>query len=217
MTTKTPNAARRSEASRRAILTAAFELAGEIGYAKLTIEAIAARAGVGKQTIYRWWPSKGAVLFDAFLMLSEGQLPAGVGDGGEAEGEAAVGDTAAALPDTGDLEADLKAVLRATVAELADPRYDLPLRGLTSEIMHDADLAALYAERLHEPVQEMKRTRLRAARAAGQLDPDVDLDVAVELMWGPVLSRWLMRTAPLTEEFADSVVEAALRGLAPKA
>ncbi|GAB3885912.1 hypothetical protein GCM10027612_22110 [Microbispora bryophytorum subsp. camponoti] len=64
---------RRSETSRRAILTAAFELVGEVGYAKLSIEGIAARAGVGKQTIYRWWPSKGAVLFDAFLMLSEGR------------------------------------------------------------------------------------------------------------------------------------------------
>jgi AcrR family transcriptional regulator len=214
---KAPDSSRRSDRSRRAIYDAALALVGESGYRRTTIEGIAARAGVGKQTIYRWWPSKGAVLFDAFLMLSEGQLPAGAGGEAEPESEtAAAGGTAAALPDTGDLEADLKAVLRATVAELADPRYDLPLRGLTSEIMHDADLAALYAERLHEPVQEMKRTRLRAARAAGQLDPDVDLDVAVELMWGPVLSRWLMRTAPLTEEFADSVVEAALRGLAPK-
>ena len=62
---------RRNEASRRAILAAAFELVQEVGYAKLSIEGIAARAGVGKQTIYRWWPSKGAVLFDAFLMLSE--------------------------------------------------------------------------------------------------------------------------------------------------
>src|SRR5690606_13055468 len=83
----TPGSSRRSEASRRAILTAAFELAGEVGYAKLSIEGIAARAGVGKQTIYRWWPSKGAVLFDAILSLSEG--PEG-----------------SALPDTGDLEAD---------------------------------------------------------------------------------------------------------------
>src|SRR5688572_3560572 len=97
----TPNTARRNETSRRAILTAAFDLLQEVGYAKLSIEGVAARAGVGKQTIYRWWPSKGAVLFDAFLMLSEG-----------AEGEPPV------LPDTGDLEADLTVVLRATVVEL---------------------------------------------------------------------------------------------------
>src|SRR5690348_11960575 len=105
-----PDAGRRNEASRKAILTAAFDLVGEVGFAKLSIEAIAARAGVGKQTIYRWWPSKGTVLFDAFLMLSE---------------DHATGDPA--LPDTGDIEADLKTVLRATVDELNDARYDEPL------------------------------------------------------------------------------------------
>ncbi|MEV4089583.1 helix-turn-helix domain-containing protein, partial [Nonomuraea fuscirosea] len=82
---KQPNPARRSERSRQAILDAARELVSEVGYAKLTIEAIAARAGVGKQTIYRWWPSKGAVVLDAFLALSE----AGPG-------------RSMALPDTGD-------------------------------------------------------------------------------------------------------------------
>lgn len=68
--TKTPDATRRSDRSRRAILDAALTLVGEVGYNKLTIEAIAARAGVGKQTIYRWWPSKAAVLLDASLALA---------------------------------------------------------------------------------------------------------------------------------------------------
>ncbi|MBE1485372.1 AcrR family transcriptional regulator [Plantactinospora soyae] len=83
-----------------------------MGYAKLTIEGIAAAAGVGKQMIYRWWPSKGSLLFDAFLPLA--------GDGQDG--------ATAGLPDTGDLETDLKLVLRTTVAELNDPRYDLPMR-----------------------------------------------------------------------------------------
>lgn len=190
-----PNSARRSEASRRAILTAAFDLAGELGYAKLSIEAIAARAGVGKQTIYRWWPTKGAVLFDAFLMLSEGP-------DGDAE-----------LPDTGDIEADLKTVLRATVEELADPRIAEPMRALSTEIAHDPQLAALYAERLDEPVRELKRTRLRKAQEAGQLAADLDLDVAVDAIWGPLLNRWLLRTGPVTTAYTDAVVETALRGL----
>jgi len=116
----------RSDTSRRAILDAAFALVGDVGYAKLTMEGIAARAGVGKQTIYRWWPSKGAVLFDAFLALSE-----------DAEG-------VPALPDTGDLEADLKLVLRATVAELNDPRYDVPMRAMAAAIASDPALAAEY-------------------------------------------------------------------------
>ncbi|MFF0580193.1 TetR/AcrR family transcriptional regulator [Streptosporangium saharense] len=198
MTTRrqsTPNAARRSDASRRAILTAAFELVGEVGYAKLSIEGIAARAGVGKQTIYRWWPSKGAVLFDAFLVLGEG-----------ADGEAA-------LPDTGDLEADLKLVMRATVDELNDPRYDEPMRALSTEVSHDPDLAAVYRERLDGPMREIKKRRLETAQRAGQLAEDLDLDVAIDVLWGPLLNRWLQRTGPLTPEYADKLVETALNGL----
>ncbi|MDX6745043.1 TetR/AcrR family transcriptional regulator [Actinocorallia sp. A-T 12471] len=193
------NASRRSEASRRAILNAALELVNEVGYAKLSIEGIAARAGVGKQTIYRWWPSKGTVLFEAFLMLSE-----------DADGQAA------ALPDTGDLEADLKGVLRATVEELNDPRYDEPMRALNTAIAQDSVLAADYAQRLDGPMKEMKKKRLRSAQRAGQLAEDLDLDVAVDMVWGPVLNRWLQRSAPLTVEYADSVVATALRGLQPR-
>ncbi|MEU3455527.1 TetR/AcrR family transcriptional regulator [Micromonospora sp. NPDC006766] len=197
---KTPaNAARRKETSRRAILTAAFELVQEVGYAKLSIEGIAARAGVGKQTIYRWWPSKGTILFDAFLMLSEGS-----------DGEPA------ALPDTGDLEADLTAVLRATVAELNDPRYDQPMRALATEITHDPELAAAYAERLDGPMKELKRQRLRSAQQAGQIAEDIDLDVAVEMIWGPVQNRWLHRSGPLTADYASRVVTTALNGLRPR-
>ncbi|WP_062349711.1 TetR/AcrR family transcriptional regulator [Herbidospora yilanensis] len=193
---KAPDAARRNEAARRAILTAALDLAGEVGYARLNIEAIAARAGAGKQTIYRWWPSKGAVLFDALLMLAEGQ-----------------GDRPADLPDTGDLEADLKTVLRATVAELNEPRYSEPMRALAIEILLDPALAADFAERLDEPMRELKRRRLRRAQEAGQLGSGVDLDVAVDLLWGPLKNRWLHREGPLTAEFADAVVETALNGL----
>ncbi|MFC0116282.1 TetR/AcrR family transcriptional regulator [Kibdelosporangium aridum] len=196
----TPDASRRSETARRAILAAALDLVGEVGYAKLTIEGIAAAAGVGKQTIYRWWPSKGSLLFDAFLTLAT--------DGQE--------DQAAALPDTGDVMADLKMVLRATVAELNEPRYDQPMRALHTEIVHDPALAADYAKRLDEPMRELKKDRLRAAQRAGQLAEDVDLDVAVDMLFGPILNRWLQRTGPLTPEYADRVVETALRDLRPR-
>ncbi|GAB3151545.1 TetR/AcrR family transcriptional regulator [Micromonospora sonneratiae] len=193
-----PSSSRRSEASRQAILTAAFELVGEVGYAKLSIEGIAARAGVGKQTIYRWWPSKGAVLFDAFLALSAGP------------------DEQQGLPDTGDLEADLKLVLRSTVVELNDPRYDEPMRALTTEILHDPALAASYTERLDAPMKELKKQRLRSAQQAGQLRTDLDLDLAVDLLWGPLLNRWLLRSGPLTEQYADTLVETTLAGLRPQ-
>ena len=65
-----PDASRRSSAARQSILKAARELVLRVGYAQLTIEGIAAKAGVGKQTIYRWWPSKGAVVFEAVLLLT---------------------------------------------------------------------------------------------------------------------------------------------------
>ncbi|MBQ0907032.1 TetR/AcrR family transcriptional regulator [Micromonospora sp. U21] len=195
-----PDASRRSQTARRAILAAAFDLVGEVGYAKLSIEGIAAAAGVGKQTIYRWWPSKGALLFDAFLALTT------EGDDGRT----------GALPDTGDLAADLKLVLRATVVELNDPRYDQPMRALHTEIVHDPALAADYAKRLDEPMRELKKDRLRAAQRAGQLAEDIDLDVAVDMLFGPVLNRWLQRTGPLNSEYADQVVDTALRGLRPR-
>ncbi|MFI5982329.1 TetR/AcrR family transcriptional regulator [Streptomyces sp. NPDC051555] len=212
---KAPNAARRSEASRRAILTAAFDLAGELGYGKLNIEAIATRAGVGKQTIYRWWPSKGAVLFDAFRMLSEGH---GTGHGtgqGTGHDEGRGEDPAAGLPDTGDLAADLKVVLRETLAELRDPRIAEPMRALTIEVAGDPELAAQYAEHLDEPVRALKRRRLGAAQQAGQLAPGIDLDLAIDVIWGPLLNRWLLRTGPLTPAYTDALVDNALHGLRP--
>ncbi|GHH35667.1 TetR/AcrR family transcriptional regulator [Lentzea cavernae] len=196
-TPATPDPTRRNDAVRRAILAAALDQVGEVGYAKLTIERIAKTAGVGKQTIYRWWPSKGALFFDAFLDLA--------GDG-----------EAAALPDTGDLAADLTLVLTATVAELNDERLDRAMRALHTEIVLDQTLAADYATRLDNPMRELKKARLRAAQDAGQLAADVDLEVAVDLIWGPILNRWLHRTAPLTSEYAEQVVDTALRGLQPR-
>ncbi|MDQ3786753.1 MAG: TetR/AcrR family transcriptional regulator [Actinomycetota bacterium] len=192
---KAPDSARRNQPTRQAILTAALDLAAEVGYRGLSIEGIAARAGAGKQTIYRWWPSKGAVLFDALLALAEGD--------GEAE-----------LPDTGDLAADLKLVLAATVDELNNPRYSEPMRALTVEILENAELAATYRERLEQPVREMKKRRLRAAVAAGQLAEGTDLDLAIDLIWGPVQNRWLFREGPLTTAFTDALVDTALAGLA---
>ncbi|WP_018656291.1 TetR/AcrR family transcriptional regulator [Actinomadura flavalba] len=193
---KAPDATRRRESSRRAILTAAFELVGEVGYGRLSIEGIAARAGVGKQTIYRWWPSKGAVLFDAFLLLAAGS------EGADAS-----------LPDTGDLAADLKLVLHATVDELNDPAMSEPMRALTTEILLDPALAATYAERLDAPMRELKRARLRSAQRAGELPADLDLDLAVEILWGTLRNRWLERTGPLDHAYADRLVDTVLNGL----
>ncbi|MGK5733942.1 TetR/AcrR family transcriptional regulator [Streptomyces sp. URMC 124] len=191
------DASRRSERSRRAILDAALELVGETGFAKLTIEAIAARAGVGKQTIYRWWPSKAAVLFEA--CVPEGLDPATI-----------------ELPDTGDIVADLKTVLRATVDDLNDARLDAPTRALTAETANDPELGRALTEKVLEPQLQAYVRRLRAAQEAGQVDSDADLRIALELLVGPLFHRWQTRTLPLTHDYADTVVDLTLRGLAPR-
>ncbi|MFE0039591.1 TetR/AcrR family transcriptional regulator [Streptomyces sp. NPDC059018] len=194
-----PDSSRRSERSRRAIHEAALALVGEVGYTRTTIEGIAARAGVGKQTIYRWWPSKAAVLLEAFLDVAE---------------QAAQGEHE--LPDTGDLEQDLKLVLRATVDELNSPVHDAPARARAAESVVDPALAAQFVERVLEPQLELYVHRLRAAQDAGQAGPGIDPRIALELLVGPLAHRWLLRTLPLTHEYADRVVEYALHGLAPR-
>ncbi|MEU3505101.1 TetR/AcrR family transcriptional regulator [Streptomyces hundungensis] len=158
-----PGHSRRKERSRQAILAATRALVAEEAYEKVTVEAIAARAGVGKQTIYRRWPSKSAVVFAALLALSE-----------DADGQSIT------LPDTGDLEADLKLVMRASVKEFADPSFDRLIRALTTEIAQDAALAAEYREKLAEPLDAAKKARLRSAQRAGRLDAEADLDLVLD-------------------------------------
>ncbi|MBR8741127.1 TetR/AcrR family transcriptional regulator [Nocardiopsis sp. MG754419] len=193
---RAPDPRRRSQRARNAILDAAAELLGEVGYAKLTVEAIASRARVGKQTIYRWWPSKAAVVFDVFTRVTGAE--AGV-----------------PLPDTGDLAADLTTVLRATADEFGDPTMDRTIRAFTAEIQHDEEFARAVHERFTKPNLDAFRDRLRAARDAGQIRSDVDLDLAVEMLNGPVQHRWLLRTGPLDHAYADALVEAVLRALRP--
>ncbi|MFI0709520.1 TetR/AcrR family transcriptional regulator [Streptomyces inhibens] len=191
-----PDSSRRSERSRRAIFDAALALVGEVGYDKLTIEGIASRAGVGKQTIYRWWPSKAAVLLDAFT--------------------ADVEDYEQGLPDTGDLAADLKFVLRATVDEFNDPTFQAPYRALAVAGANDEELSRTFVGRLLEPGIRVYVERLRAAQEAGEVDADIDVRVAAEMVLSPFSQRWLMRTGELTYDFVDTLVDQVLRGLRPR-
>ncbi|MFF9064732.1 TetR/AcrR family transcriptional regulator [Streptomyces sp. NPDC014891] len=207
---KAPDASRRSERSRRAIFDAALALVSETGYAKTTIEGIAARAGVGKQTIYRWWPSKAAVLLDAFLDLAARANEAVRHE--DAQG----GEGDAGIPDTGDLAADLRYVLRATVDEMNDPAFDAPSRALAAESIVDPELGARFTEALLEPQLQYYARRIAAAQAAGDVDPAIDPRIALELLVGPLHHRWLHRTLPLTHAYADTLVDLALRGLAPR-
>jgi hypothetical protein len=90
------------------------------------------------------------------------------------------------------------------------------MRALATELQHDPALAATYAEWLDEPLQQAKRERLRSARRTGQLGEAVDLDLAIDMIWGPLFSRWLQRSGSLTAGYADDVVESALNGLRPR-
>lgn len=198
-----PDTTRRSERSRRAIYDAALTLVGEVGYPKTTIEGIAARAGVGKQTIYRWWSSKAEVLMEAFLDLAE-----------QASREA--GQEPHAIPDTGDLAADLKAVLRATVDELKDPRFEVPSRALAAEGVVNEQLGRELVGKLLAPSLQLYVERLRTAQETGDVRPEIDPRIALELFVSPLAQRWLQYTGPISYEYTDTLVDYALYGLAPR-
>ncbi|MFJ5555935.1 TetR/AcrR family transcriptional regulator [Streptomyces sp. NPDC093250] len=210
-----PDATRRSQRSRRAIYDAALALVAEVGYPKTTIEGIAARAGVGKQTIYRWWPSKADVLLEAFLDLSEqAAQEAAAQDRADTGHEPA--ETQYAIPDTGDLAADLKQVLRATVDELRNPAFEAPSRALAAEGVVNEELGRRFVARLLEPQLQLYVDRLRSAQEAGDVRPDLDPRIALELFVSPLAQRWLQHTGPIDYDYTDTLVDYALHGLAPR-
>ncbi|MEU7897328.1 TetR/AcrR family transcriptional regulator [Nonomuraea sp. NPDC049152] len=186
---------RRDPDRTEAVLRATLELAQEVGYAKLSIEGIAARAGVGKHTVYRRWPSKGAVVLDV-LLASKQQL---------------------GYPDTGDIVADLRAQMRAGMELLARPGISALYPALIGEIQNDAALAAAFRERWLKPVTDGTRARLLLARERGQLSPDVDPDMVIALLYGPLYYRILVAPGPYDAAFVDSLLDAAFAGLKPPA
>ncbi|MEU5524177.1 TetR/AcrR family transcriptional regulator [Streptomyces sp. NPDC047860] len=209
-----PDATRRSQRSRRAIYDAALALVAEVGYPKTTIEGIASRAGVGKQTIYRWWPSKADVLLEAFLDLSEQAAQEAAQDRADTGHEPA--ETQYAIPDTGDLAADLKHVLRATVDELRNPAFEAPSRALAAEGVVNEELGRRFVARLLEPQLQLYVDRLRSAQEAGDVRPDLDPRIALELFVSPLAQRWLQHTGPIDYDYTDTLVDYALHGLAPR-
>ncbi|MFC8597219.1 MULTISPECIES: TetR/AcrR family transcriptional regulator [unclassified Isoptericola] len=192
-----PAARRRSEASRRAILDASLDLCETHGYGPVTVEAIAARAGVSKKTIYRWWPSKGAVVLEA---LDDAANPS------------------VDFPDTGDLRADLVAQMEGLLRGLlSDARFGSALIGLIADTQHDAQLARGLVDDLFRPRVEDARERLARARAAGQMRPDADLDLVIELLYGPVYYRLLLHQGELqSADELRTLVDHVLRSVAPE-
>lgn len=188
-----PNPDLRSPRVYRSTLDAALELATRDGYANVTVEAIAATARVGKQTIYRWWPNKAAVLLEA---LNDRTGPA------------------SQVPDTGDITADLTAALQG-VMNLLSTALGTVWRGLIADAQRDPRLAEDIRQTFFEPRMMRWEERLDAAIAAGQIRADVPTRSVVELLFGPVYYRLLLETDPLDPENAAARVDYLLNGLKP--
>ncbi|MFI9382361.1 TetR/AcrR family transcriptional regulator [Kutzneria sp. NPDC052558] len=175
----------RSERARQAVLEAADDLLVEHGFAGLTVEKIAARAGVAKQTIYRWWPSKVDILLEAF------------GD-----------DQAEALTpaDHGSLAADLREHLAAMADFLTTSDAGAVYRALIGQAQHDPALAARLRD-THLAAQHARdRLPFERAVARGELPADTDIDALVERLVGAVHYRVLVTGAPVSRDFTDALI-----------
>jgi AcrR family transcriptional regulator len=182
----------RSERSHRAILEAANELLAERGFVDLTIEEVAQRAKVSKSTIYRRWPTKGTLVFEAFSGDFLDRQP---------------------LPTTGSLYGDLLAALRAWIKVVKGTVTGRTLVGLISEIQRDPELAEIWRERFIKPVRDHHRTMVDRGIERGEVSPDADPDVILDLLYGAAYHRLLQSHLPLTDRFAIAVVTTVVAGV----
>jgi AcrR family transcriptional regulator len=187
-----PRGRPRSQEADRAILAAAVELLAERGLAAMTIEEVAARAGVGKATIYRRWPSKGLLALDAFVASFRAQQP---------------------LPDTGTLRGDLLDALHAWVRAVTHTPMGRMLADLVAEAQHDPELRAAWRDRVIEPLRSQHRIMLDRAIARGEIPPSVDREVVLDLFFGAAQHRLLLGHLPMTEDFIRGVVDVILSGI----
>jgi AcrR family transcriptional regulator len=191
--TPAPRGRPRSERSRVAILRAAGEHLRERGLRAMSIEGVAARAGVAKKTIYRWWPSKGTLALEA--MYEEWSRARGL------------------TPNTGTLVGDLRSRMRATARVLSSAQLGPTLGALIAEAQTDPKLALAYREHVLEPLREQIRVIFQRAVDRGEIRPDVDIEAAIDLVQGPLHLRLLHTHAPLDRHFADAVVQLATDGV----
>jgi AcrR family transcriptional regulator len=195
-----PDADRRSERSHRAVLDATVELLEQVGYRHLTIEGVARRAGVGKQTIYRWWQgSKPALVLEAFTHASDERVEP---------------------PDTGDVRRDLLAILEPVFMLQADLRSGTALanKTLMAEAQLDPTFHPQYVE-LHRHWWGPIRAAIDRGIARGELRAGTDPGLVVDTLLGAAWYRLLLEHAPLDPATATALVDMILDGLrtpAPK-
>jgi AcrR family transcriptional regulator len=183
----------RSEESERAILDATRSLLKEGDFGDLTIDEVAKRAGVGKSTIYRRWPTKGTLVFEAFMIEILAKQPP---------------------PDAGNLRGDLLAALRSWIQAVKGTDTGRTLVGLISEVQGDPELAQMWAEKFVGPVRAQHRLLFDRAIARGEIPPSVDVDVALDLLFGAAYLRLLQAHLELDDQFATSVVDTIIDGMA---
>jgi AcrR family transcriptional regulator len=176
--------------SRAAVLQATLELLGEVGHAGTTVEAIAERSGVAKTTIYRHWPSRAPLLFDAFHGSHE-----------HVEFVA-----------TGDVRADLVAVAQGLATKLRDPRASRIMVTLLDAAESDPELAEL-STRFTAERRAVVKSILDAGVAAGELDPDLDTELGTVLLGGPLFYLRMMLREPADDRTLAEVIDTVLDGL----
>jgi AcrR family transcriptional regulator len=185
---------RPTEQVRGEVLTAAGELLIAEGMGGFTIEKVAERSGASKVTIYKLWPSKGALALEGYFTTVEATLT---------------------FPDTGNLEADLRSQLHAFVELLTGSNAGRVLAQLIGQAQTDPDLMHAYLATYAGPRRQLAVDRLEKARGQGQLRPDVDAETVVDQLWGACYHRLLLPNQPLDHDFASTLLDNLLRGVVP--
>jgi len=185
-----PQGRPRIEACRQAVLRAAYDLLGEAGLPGFTIERVAARAGVARTTVYRWWSSKGALATDAFLAATAPQI---------------------AVPRTGSVIADIKTQVRLVARMLRGPAGPI-VRSIIAAAQSDPETANAFLEGYVMVRRREAAVLLHEGIASGELPADLDFDAALDALYGPLYHRLLLRIGPLDDAWVDRVSEISLNG-----
>jgi AcrR family transcriptional regulator len=165
------------------------------GIADLTFERIARTSGVSKTTLYKWWPSKGALALDGYVHAVQETL---------------------AFPDTADIRADLLTQLRAFAHVMTQTPGGRVLTQLIGESQTDQDLATAYRKLYSSHRRDLAAERLHQAQVLGQIRNDIDVQVLVDQLWGAVYHRLLIPDEPVTDDFITALVNNLLDGIRPK-
>jgi AcrR family transcriptional regulator len=182
----------RSEDARRAILRSTLKLLQHSGFPELTIEAIAADAGVGKATVYRWWPNKAALVVDAFTASTEHKLH---------------------FPDTGSVYQDMSLQMKQVIAIFRSRRGRI-VAALLGGGQSDPELLEAFRERFLWPRRREAYKTLRRAIKRRELPRNLDLDLVLDILYGSIYMRFLIRHSELSESYVESVCRTVLGGAA---